>query len=159
MKLIIDRFLKHILNLPEQHKMLVSISYSHDMINKHFETILEKYSLSPSQYNLLRILQGKHPQPCNVLELKDEIINKKSDVSRLVERLRKNGLVDRQVKEADRRSVQIVITEKGLQTMERIKKEEQENMFGPFSHITDDEAKQLNIVLQKLLEGLKEVKV
>ena len=156
MKYIIERFLKHVHGLPEQQKMLVSISYSDTMLKKHFETILDKYSLTPPQYNLLRILQGKHPQPCKVSELKSMIINRDSDVSRMIERLRVIGLIDRKQKKEDRRAVDIVITEKGLSLVDQIAKQEEKNMFGPFCHLTEAEAKQVNVLLHKMMNGLKE---
>jgi DNA-binding MarR family transcriptional regulator len=157
MKMFIDRFLKHIHNLPEQHKMLVSVSYADDMITKHFEIILDKYSLTPPQYNILRILQGTYPKVCRVREIQDMIIDKNSDVSRLIERLRKNGFVDRTTREGDRRAVDVLISEKGLMILERIIKLEEANMFGPFYSLTEKEAKQLNLLLQKLLSSLKVV--
>jgi MarR family multiple gene transcriptional regulator MgrA len=155
MDMIIDRFLKHIHDLPEQHKMLVSLGYTHDLITKHFETILAGYSITPSQYNVLRILQGMHPNPCSVFELRDMIVNKKSDVSRLVERLRKVGLVERTVYKTDRRRVDVIITRKGLDVLEQIIKNEEAKMFGPFFHLKQAEAKQLIALLQKLMEGMK----
>ena len=159
MKMLIDRFLKHIHNLPEQHKMLVSIGYSQYILEKHFEIILDRYSLSASQYNLLRILEGTYPKHCQINELKDMIVNKKSDVSRMVERLRKAGLIDRCVKTNDRRAVNICINEKGLELLNRIMKQEEANMFGPFLHVSEAEAKQLNQLLQKMLEGLSKIKL
>ncbi len=155
MKYIIDRFVKHIHDLPEQQKMLISIGYSSDMIKKHFEVILDKYGLTPPQYNLLRILQGRHPEPCKVRELKNMIIDRQSDVSRMIERLRLGGFIERKEKKEDRRAVDIVITEKGFMILNRIIEHEEKNMFGPFYHLTENEAKQLNVLLQKMLGGLK----
>lgn len=155
MKLFIDRFLKHIRNLPEQRKMLVSIDYSADMVKKHFEHRLDAYLITPPQYNLLFILVDTYPKPCSVRELKEMIIDRNCDVSRMVERLVAGGLVDRKIKATDKRAVDVVISQKGLDLMAEIEEKETAPIYGPFNHITDAEARELNRVLQKLLDGLK----
>ncbi|MES2621599.1 MAG: MarR family winged helix-turn-helix transcriptional regulator [Bacteroidota bacterium] len=154
MKSYIDRFLKHIHDLPEQKKMLISISYSSDMITKHFELILDTYLITPPQYNLLAILQGTYPKPCSLRELKEMIIDRDCDVSRMVQRLQANGLVENKIKKEDRRAVDIVISQKGLDLMTEIDKTESAAMFHPFFNISETEARQLNMLLQKVLEGL-----
>ena len=157
MTMFIDRLVAHIKGLSPQQRMLVSIAYSDAILKKHFELILDKYSLTPPQYNLLRILEGVHPKHCTVSELKEMIIDKKSDVSRMIERLRKEGFVVRNVSKDDARMVEILITGKGLSVINEIRRKEEANMFNPFSHITDTEAEQLNVLLQKVIEGLRAV--
>jgi MarR family transcriptional regulator, multiple gene regulator MgrA len=155
MKYYIDRFLKHIHDLPEQKKMLVSIDYTSDMVRKHFELILDKYLITPPQYNLLVILKGTHPKPCSIRQLKDMIIDRNSDVSRMVERLHSGGLIERERKTGDRRSMDVVINKRGLTLLAEIEKKESEAMYNPFYQISEGEARQLNELLQKVLDGLR----
>lgn len=154
MQSFINRFLKHIHNLPEQKKMLVNMSYSAAMVNKHFELILDTYLITPPQYNLLAILRGTYPKPCTVRELKDMIIDRDSDVSRMVLRLQASGLVDSKIRKNDKRALDVIISKKGLDLLKEIDEKESEAMFNPFMQISEAEAKQLNELLQKVLEGL-----
>ena len=103
------------------------------------------------QYNILRILRGQHPKAANINTLKERMLDKMSDVSRLVERLRKAGLVERRSSEIDRRSVDVQITAKGLALLEEVdvdlpKLEDSLNLS-----LTEEEAIQLNTLLDKIL--------
>jgi DNA-binding MarR family transcriptional regulator len=159
MKYYIERFLKNIQNLPEQKKMLVSIDYTSDMVRKHFELILGKYGITPSQYNLLAILRGAEPEPCQIKQLKEMIIDRNCDVSRMVERLCNIGLVVRRRNPDNLRSAEVRITAAGLALLGDIAQRESEALYTPFFHISDTEARQLNELLQKVLDGLKQVKL
>ena len=77
------------------------------------------------------------------------MLDKMSDVSRIIERLRVNGLVDRITCENDRRSVDVLITKKGLDVLKKMEKEET-NMDGILSNLTEAEAKKLNELLDKI---------
>src|SRR5690606_22682725 len=72
------------------------------------------------QFNILRILRGQHPQPATVNLLKERMLDKMSDASRIVERLVKKKLAVREVNRKDRRAVDIYITEKGLELLKKL---------------------------------------
>ncbi len=136
----------------EKHKCIVSIICASNLICNHHEDILEKYGLTLQQFNVLRILRGQHPAPSTVNLIRERMLDKMSDASRIVERLRKIDLVERVQCERDRRAVDVLITKKGLNVLSQIDKLES-RMQQPFSKLTDKDAKLLNELLAKVLDG------
>jgi MarR family transcriptional regulator, multiple gene regulator MgrA len=103
------------------------------------------------QYNILRILRGQHPKGTNINMLKERMLDRMSDVSRLVERLRKAGLVERKSSEVDRRAVDVKITDKGLALLQEIDLELPDLEDSLKLSLSEDEALQLNHLLDKIL--------
>lgn len=133
----------------EYHKLAINITFTHFWLMDHMKQQLKPYGISLQQFNILRILRGQHPKPSTINLLKERMLDKSSDASRLVERLRVKGLVERVTCVHDRRSVDILITEKGLQLLKNIDNQN-ELTDGIFSHITPAEAEKANEVLDKL---------
>jgi len=108
-----------------------------------------KYDITGNQYNILRILRGQHPNPATVNLLKDRMVDKMSDASRLVERLRVKGYVKRDLCLVDRRRVDVSITHKGLDMLAEIDKlNDQYDAF--FQNLTLEESKAINELLDKM---------
>jgi DNA-binding MarR family transcriptional regulator len=101
------------------------------------------------QYNILRILRGQHPQPATINLLKERMLDKMSDASRIVERLVQKGLVSRCTNERDRRAVDIMINDKGLEILKTLDLELNINNILK-NNLSDEEAVQLNILLDKM---------
>jgi DNA-binding MarR family transcriptional regulator len=130
-------------------KAIVNITYTHFWLQDQLRKHLKPHDISSQQFNILRILRGQHPKPATINLLKERMLDKSSDASRLVERLRKKGLIDRLVCSKDRRSVDIIITEKGLNLLAELDNMN-EKMDSVFSALTEEEAEQLNELLDKL---------
>ena len=81
---------------------------------------LKPYNLSGEQYNVLRILRGKHPEAYSLNEIRDRMLNRWSNASRLVDKLKKKKYVTRQLLESNRRKVEIRITEKGMNLLDEL---------------------------------------
>ncbi len=111
--------------------------------------ILKPFDISVQQFNLLRILRGMYPEPATIKLITRRMVDKNSNASRMVERLRKQGWVERSECEFDRRRVDIFITEEGLKLVEKASQalEKAGNMQFP---ITEEEAKILNTILDKI---------
>ncbi|KUG26598.1 transcriptional regulator, marr family [hydrocarbon metagenome] len=133
----------------ELHKLAVNIIYTHSWLNYHQIRLLVKYNLTPQQYNILRILRGQHPNPATVNLLKERMLDKMSDASRLVERLRIKDLVERKNCKEDRRRAEVIITEKGLEVLQELDIFEDKFQF-VFKNIGEDEAKVVNDLLDKI---------
>lgn len=101
-------------------KAVINLSYTSNWLNDKIASALEKYDLTVQQFNILRILRGQHPNPSTVLLLKERMLDKQSDVSRLVDRLVAKELVRRNTCPHDRRKVDIVIGENGLKLLKTI---------------------------------------
>ncbi|MBI5807261.1 MAG: MarR family transcriptional regulator [Ignavibacteriales bacterium] len=133
----------------EYHKLAVNIFYTYSWLLNLQTQLFKKFKITSNQYNILRILRGQHPNPATINLLKDRMIDKMSDASRLVERLRKKGLVKRELCKNDRRRVDVVITDKGLKLLSDIDKLNDEyDSF--FKNLSVTESKTLNDLLDKL---------
>ena len=111
----------------------------------------KKYGLSMQQYNVLRILRGSHPKPVMLSQITARMIDKMSNATRLVEKLKQKDLVTRELNEKSRRQVDICITEKGLKLLSKI--DDAMNAQMPPAHyvnVTKDELDQLNLILDKI---------
>lgn len=118
-----------------------------EMEHKHFQK-LKSYGITPPQFNILRILRGQHPKATTVNDLIDRMIDKASNASRIVEKLRAKGLVERKTNLVDRRAVDVAITKEGLELLGQIDKIEKEFYFG-LETLSNEEVKKLNELLDK----------
>lgn len=129
-------------------KAAVNIIYTYAWLNGYIKAELAKHKVTPQQFNILRILRGQNPKPATINIIKERMLDRMSDASRIVDRLVAKGLVTRTTCESDRRAVDILISDKGLRVLEKIKLEE--TMLAKFKqHISEDEAKQLSDLLDK----------
>lgn len=133
----------------EFHKLAVNIIYTHGWLADKYHKEFRKFDLTASQFNILRILRGQYPASASVNLLKERMLDKMSDVSRLVERLRKKGLLKRNICPNDRRKVDVVITEKGLNLLAEFDKLDSE-FDKIFKNISEEEAESLNFLMDKI---------
>ena len=135
----------------EYHKLLINLLYTGNWLYHKNKKFLKTYGLSPEQYNVLRILRGQHPKPSTVNLLNERMLDKMSNVSRLVEKLRLKNLVIRKECPEDRRQVDVMITKKGLSLLKEIDQYSAQ-MEKPLKKIEEDEARALNTLLDRLRE-------
>ena len=105
--------------------------------------------ITPQQFNILRILRGSHPQPLSTLQIRERMLDKMSDTSRIVDRLIAKGLVKKGICKTDRRLVDVMITEKGKKMLERLdeRQDELDNIMG---NLSEKEAATLSELLDKI---------
>lgn len=128
---------------------LVNVIFTYHWSNKNVKEALEPFDITQQQYNVLRILRGQYPSPATVNLIKNRILDKMSDTSRIVDRLIQKGYVDKSVNSYDKRAVDIIISDKGLSLLKKMDKEVDFSSFiAP--NLTKDEAEQLNILLDKM---------
>jgi DNA-binding MarR family transcriptional regulator len=131
------------------HKAVINLLYTYGWVTNLLRKQFDKYQLTMQQYNILRILRGQHPQPATINLLKERMLDKMSDASRIVERLVQKGLVSRCTNERDRRAVDIMINDKGLEILKTLDLELNINNILK-NNLSDEEAVQLNILLDKM---------
>src|ERR1700710_1211488 len=102
------------------HKAVINITYTDGWLNNAIRPYFEKYNITQQQFNVLRILRGQYPKPATVNLLKERMIDKMSDASRIVDRLVQKQLVSRCTNNKDRRAVDIRISEQGLEILSKI---------------------------------------
>jgi DNA-binding MarR family transcriptional regulator len=133
----------------EYHKAMVNLYYTNNVISEQFFKMLKEYGLAAPQFNVLRILRGQYPNAASVGLIKERMLDKNSDVSRIVDRLYKKKLVERKESRSDRRQKDILITNKGLELLEEMALcEEQEDAI--LSNLDEREVKLLNELLDKI---------
>jgi DNA-binding MarR family transcriptional regulator len=133
----------------EFHKLAVNIIYTYGWLMRFNTNFLQKFDLTPQQYNVLRILRGQYPNPANINLLKERMLDKMSDASRLVERLKAKSLVDKNISKNDKRHAQVIINNNGLNLLKKI--DELDGSFDKaFSLLNTEETKTLNNLLDKL---------
>jgi len=131
------------------HKSIINITYTHSWLSNIFRGEFEKYNLTAQQFNILRILRGQYPKPATVNLLKERMIDKMSDASRIVDRLVQKGLVSRCTNTQDRRAVDIRISDQGLEILKKLDIEFKTRDFIK-NNLTEEEAGKLSDLLDKL---------
>jgi DNA-binding MarR family transcriptional regulator len=133
----------------EFEKMAINILFTASWIYNLNASRLKPLGISPEQFNVLRILRGSHPKPLMLVDITCRMIDKSSNATRLVEKLRQKGLVKREICEHNRRQVDISITDKGLGILKQIDAES-ESWLGTLKGVAKGEAQELNRILDKL---------
>ena len=133
----------------EFQKVAVNILFTSSWLYNINAVRLKLYGITPEQYNVLRILRGTHPKALMLAEITCRMLDKSSNATRLVEKLRQKGLVKRDICENNRRQVDIVITPKGLDTLSKIDVE-YSAWQSTLKNISKAEAVELNRILDKL---------
>jgi len=132
----------------EYQKAIINLIYTFNWVNEKINRRFEPFDITQQQFNILRILRGAG-QPLSTLQIRQRMLDKMSDTSRIVDRLVKKGMVKKTISREDRRLVDVLMTEKGkklLQSMD-VMNEEMESIF---KYLSDEEAKLLNVLLDKI---------
>jgi DNA-binding MarR family transcriptional regulator len=116
----IEKEIKNRNFLNNYQKATINILYSYNWVNALLKTELDKHQITNQQFNILRILRGQFPNPSTINILKERMLDKMSDASRIVDRLVQKEFVTRSVNKKDRRAVDILINDKGLSLLENI---------------------------------------
>jgi len=132
----------------EYHKMNVNIIYTYNWIMEQSKRFFEKADLTPQQFNILRILRGA-AKPMSTLQIRQRMLDKMSDTSRIVDRLIKKEFVQKIVCKTDRRLVDVTITEKGLNLLNMLDQATHE-LDSNLSSLSVEEAEKMNLLLDKL---------
>lgn len=136
----------------EYHKGLINLTYTENQLSYQFLQFLKKHNITEPQYNILRILRGaKSLGQVSINYLKERMLDKSSDVSRIIDRILEKGYIERKENALDRRKKDISITEKGLNLLDQmydceLKSDELLN------NLTIGEVRELNRLLDKIRE-------
>lgn len=132
----------------EHQKAIINLIYTFHWVTEQSKSILERADVTSQQFNILRILRGAGV-PLSTLQIRQRMLDKMSDTSRIVDRLIVKGLVKKNVCKADKRLVDVSITDKGKKLLEKLDKYEME-MDAIAGSLSDADAKTLNKLLDKL---------
>jgi len=133
----------------EYEKAVINVLYTSSWLHNINSGRLKPHGITPEQFNVLRILRGSLPNPMMLADITSRMIDKSSNATRLVEKLRQKGLLKREICENNRRQVDILITDKGLSVLKKIDAESEE-WLSALKTISKSEASELNRILDKL---------
>ena len=97
----------------EYQRAGVNLLYTYGWVMERTKELFASEDITPQQFNILRILRGSHPQPLSTLQIRERMLDKMSDTSRIVDRLIAKGLLKKGTCKTDRRLVDVMITDKG----------------------------------------------
>ena len=127
-------------------KALLNILYTANWISSYQNDFFKTYGISPQQYNILRILNGAK-EPLNVQVIKDRMIERSPNATRLMDKLYSKQYIDRLPCNHDRRVVKISITNEGKGLLESIPNSFNNELF---KNLNEKEAEQLSNLLDKM---------
>ena len=136
--------------LNEYQKANINLFYTQAWMQLKIIHALKPYNISPQQFNILRILRGSHPKPASIRELKDRMLDKSSNASRLVDKLLIKGLVEKSTCKNDNRKMEVNITVQGLVLLEKASNQVEGCISEVFGILTLEEATTFNEILDKI---------
>ena len=136
----------------EQNKLTTNIIYTYNWLMTRNSKMFEKFGLTMQQYNILRIMRGQHPSTCTIQLLKDRMLDKQPDISRLLDRLHQKQLIERKPSSADRRRLDVLISQAGLDLLAEMDPEVMTLESG-LDALTEEEFKEANRLLDRLRDS------
>ncbi|MEP0547305.1 MAG: MarR family transcriptional regulator [Rhodothermales bacterium] len=134
---------------PAQEAML-NVMVTYPWLMGELAAALSDVDLTPAQYNVLRILRGRHPDRATCSYIGERLLDRTPDVTRLLNRLQRAGLIDRRRAAHDRRIVEVCITDEGLQRLKKADRPVGEVTRHLTATLTEEEHRTLSDLLEKL---------
>jgi DNA-binding MarR family transcriptional regulator len=133
----------------QNQKAVINLIYTYHWVTEQIKIILFEEDITLQQYNILRILRGSDPRPLSTLTIRERMLDKMSDTSRIVDRLLLKKLVSKRLCNTDKRLVDVSITSEGKAMLQRIDARDNE-MRSVMEKLDEDELTTLNGLLDKL---------
>lgn len=146
----LNKILKSEAKLPLSQASVINVFYTASWIKDELLINLKPFDLSLEQFNVLRILRGQKGKAINLQDIQERMISKMSNTTRLVDKLIKKKFVKRTICKANRRKVEILITELGLETLKKVDPIIDSTEKNITKTLTQEELTQLNTLLIKL---------
>jgi len=137
--------------LPKHSKAIIHLILVSNHIMEKLTEELKAFDTSLQQFNVLRILRGQKGKPANLFTIQERMIHKMSNTTRLVDKLILKGYVKRAICESNRRKVEILITDKGLDALKEMDKAIHTCEKELTAQFNSQELEDLNKLLDKFL--------
>ena len=138
--------------LPSSKEVVLNLLCTSNYIAEKYTVFFKQFEITGPQYNVLRILRGQKGNPANLSTIQERMVHKNSNAGRLIDKLLLKDLVERNTCKENRRKIEVLITQKGLELLSSIDPEldelESENLKG----FTKEEMTTLSELLEKLRE-------
>ncbi len=141
--------------LTERNKAVINMLFVTEFIRKHQAAIFEKQNLTAQRFSVLKILKRIAPNGTTINRVQTELIYKTIDLTRLIEKMKQEGLLNSEFNPNHKRAKEITITDKGLRALEEVEKYSAE-IFLPESYMTEEDATSINKALNSTLTKIKQ---
>jgi DNA-binding MarR family transcriptional regulator len=136
----------------QRQKAMINIIYTYGWVMEKIKSFVAKEDITHQQYNILRILRGSHPKPLSTLQIRERMLDKMSDTSRIVDRLVAKDLAKKVICANDKRLVDVTITEKGQELLQRLNSMDS-YIEGSLGALSEEDAEQLSNLLDRMRNG------
>ncbi len=133
----------------EVHKATINLLFTAHWLRTKMSNHLKQFDLTPEQYNIMRILKGKHPIKMCVKDLSNRMIEKSSNVPRILDRLERKGFIERNQSAEDKRETETLLTKKGILHLQ-VTNQHVKNNEDKMMNLDEETAKKLNNILEEL---------
>lgn len=133
----------------DYRRLLVNLLFTNNWLNQQLGPFFREFDLTLQQHNVLGILRGQHPEPVCFGEIQERMVDRNSNVTRLVDKLIEKGLVTRGICPDNRRMIEVRATPKGLAILEQVDAKFPE-LFSRFHNLTREDAVLVSNLLDKL---------
>ncbi|MFY7839584.1 MAG: MarR family winged helix-turn-helix transcriptional regulator [Lacibacter sp.] len=132
----------------EHHKCVVNLIFTHNWVTEQLKLVLEEEDLTLQQYNILRILRGSD-FPLSTLQIRERMLDKMSDTSRIVDRLLLKKLALKSINKKDKRLVDVKISAKGIRLLQKLDQSAY-TIDNVLQNVSETDARELNRLLDKV---------
>ena len=136
----------------EQSKLIVNLIYTYNQLKSRIATVLKNEGVTMQQYNVVRIVNGSGEEGITTSEIRERMLDKMSDASRMVDRLESMELLLKQRDRDDRRVLHVFLTEKGQALVQRLMQQDTIDQLA--SGVKEESAQQLNKLLDSFRASL-----
>lgn len=126
-----------------QQQVYLSLWRTYDRLRALEESLFDRWNLTAQQYNVLRLLEGKHPAPIPTLQLSARLISRAPDITRMLDKLEFQGWIARERSTEDRRAVMVALTPKGVTLLKEIANPVKQMHVAQVGHLTVDQVRSL----------------
>lgn len=128
---------------------MINLLYTYGWVLEKIKGYLADEDITHQQFNILRILRGSHPKPLSTLQIRERMLDKMSDTSRIVDRLVAKDLVRKVTCPKDKRLVDVTITDKGQRLLKKLDNSA-DHVMEIMGSLSLQDAEQLNLLLDKI---------
>ena len=137
----------------EKHKAMVNLQFTQLAISNKLGEVFKRSNISAQQYNVLRILRGQYPNSASIGLIKERMLDKNSDVSRIIDRLKRKKLLERKGCKLDRRQKDVTISDEGLKLLETLD-QDLSSIEKVIANVSEEDAVKLNSILDEIRQSL-----
>ena len=135
------------------HEAMLNVMATSSWTMSELAAAMAPHGITPAQYNVLRILHGSHPEKLTCTDVGERLLDRTPDVTRLLGRLERGGLIHRARAEHDRRVVEVGVTEKGIALLKQMRCDVEAAQARCMAHLSEDEQNVLSRLLERMRTG------